>query len=189
MTKNKQTSQGNAVILEIAKSKVNMPFVSEISVENAAAKIHHELMEGTMEPIKIASMFKFSADTFARLKEMTDENGKNSFADMVRESIEQKADDKKNYITENGIKFSLAEVGTSYDFSKCNCDIWTNLDNQIKDLTAKKKEREKFLKGINDMITVAEPDTETGELLIREIYAPTKSSTSSFKSEFVKEKK
>jgi hypothetical protein len=184
----KETSQNN-VILEIAKSKVNLPFVSELSVTSAATKIHHELMEGTLDPIKVTSMFKFSTDTYAKLKELTDENGKNSLADMVRESIELNADDKKNLITEAGIKFSLAEVGTSYDFSKCNCSEWVALDNQIKDLTAKKKEREKFLKGINDMITVAVPDLETGELVITEIYAPTKSSTSSFKSEFVKEKK
>ena len=177
------------VILEISNKQVSLPFISELSVEKAANKIHYGLIEGDIDPIKVASLFKFTADTYSKLKDLTDEHGKNSLVDLVRESIENKADDKKTIITEDGIKFSLAEVGTSYDFSNCGDFEWNELNNQIKDLKEQLKEREKFLKGIKGSVIIGVVDKETGELVNKEIYEPVKTSTSSFKSEFVKEKK
>jgi hypothetical protein len=53
-----------------------------------------------------------------------------------------------------GVKYTIKEAGVSYKFDKCNDTEWERLDEQIKSLTEKKKERENFLKTIKPEMEV-----------------------------------
>lgn len=89
----------------------------------------------------------------------------------------------KEKIISHGTEFILKEAGVKYDYSKCGDTVWNNLDAEIKKLSEEKKEREKFLKSIKDMMIVV--DATTGEVC--EIKAPTKTSTTTYVVTFAKE--
>jgi len=78
--------------------------------------------------------------------------------------------------TKHGATFALKEAGVSYDYSGCGDPQWAEIDNQIKVLTDQRKEREKFLRSIQDSLTVV--DETTGEIIT--IHAPIKRSTSRY---------
>jgi len=71
-----------------------------------------------------------------------------------------------------GAKMSIREVGVKYDYAASGDSEWALLDAQVKELSEKKKAREKFLQAIPITGTVS---PETGEM----IYPPAKSSTTS----------
>ena len=58
-----------------------------------------------------------------------------------------------------GAKLRKAETGVRYDYKECGDPIWNDLDKQIKDLSEKKKDREKFLQNIPWTEGVVDPDT------------------------------
>lgn len=82
----------------------------------------------------------------------------------------------------NGAKINIKELGVKYDFDNCNDSIWNDLNNQIKELTEKRKEREAFLKNIIKLTSFV--NDETGE--IYSINPPIKKSTTGFTIQFAK---
>lgn len=59
----------------------------------------------------------------------------------------------------NGAKLMQGEVGVKYDYPKCGDPVWDDLDKAIKELTEKKKEREKFLQNIPYDNGIVDPET------------------------------
>lgn len=55
---------------------------------------------------------------------------------------------EKEVVKFNGIDFSVRETGVKYDYSASSDVKWMDLDKQIKELTEKRKEREKLLQNI-----------------------------------------
>ncbi len=53
-----------------------------------------------------------------------------------------------------GAKYTIKEAGVTYRFNHCNDTEWERLDEQIKSLTEKRKERETFLKTIKPEMEV-----------------------------------
>ena len=79
---------------------------------------------------------------------------------------------KEKVVEVMGAKLNAQETGVKYAYEDAGDPVWANLDEEIKKLTEKKKEREKFLQAIPyDKGTV---DPETGVFITR----PPKSSKS-----------
>lgn len=101
---------------------------------------------------------------------------------FVEYATEEIAKYGKSINTPSGTKIELAEVGTKYDYSKCNDDIYNKLSEQLAEIENALDERKAFLKTLPsagmDVITVH------GEMV--KIYPPSKSSTSSFKTSIAK---
>ena len=67
--------------------------------------------------------------------------------------------EKERTIEVNGAKLSQSEVGVKYDYNASGDPKWMDLDKEIKDLTEKKKEREKFLQNIPYDAGIVDSDT------------------------------
>jgi hypothetical protein len=80
--------------------------------------------------------------------------------------------DKDEKVVINGAELRQQEVGVSYLYKDCGDPQWEDLNKKIKDLTDKRKDREKFLQNIPYDNGVVDPDT--GLFITR---APKKSST------------
>lgn len=106
------------------------------------------------------------------------------FLDYIRSEISHNGNggDKAEYKTERGVKFTLAEVGTAYDFSQCNDPELLELEAASKVAADKLKERKDFLK----TIPTSGLDIITGNGEGIKIYPPAKSSKSSFKVQLPK---
>jgi hypothetical protein len=77
-----------------------------------------------------------------------------------------------------GVKFTLAEVGTAYDFSQCNDIELEKLESKAKEAADMVKVRKEFLKTVPPSGLLV-TDKETGDTY--EVFPPAKSSKSSFK--------
>jgi hypothetical protein len=82
----------------------------------------------------------------------------------------------------HGAKITIKEVGVKYDFENCADVIWNDLNNQIKELTDKRKEREAFLKTLTKQFTYV--DDSTGEIIT--INPAIRKSTTGFVIQFAK---
>jgi hypothetical protein len=157
-------------------------------VMTAAQNIYSDIMDNGTSAVRVAEMFKFIEETHKQLKEITDENGKNTFTEIVRDEITKNADDGKTLVSKSGNTFELAETGTKYDYSVCGDPIWNRLTSEVETLKEKLKEREVYLKTIKKVTPVGNVlDNDTSELHENvELYPPVKTSTSSFKQTLLK---
>lgn len=102
------------------------------------------------------------------------------FIEYLRDEISKQGNggDKAEVKTERGVKFTLAEVGNSFDYSKCNDRELLNLETEAESAKMKLNERKEFLKKVPAK-GLRMVDFESGEEYF--IYPPAKSSRSSFK--------
>ena len=174
--------------LDAIKFNSNKLSISEPSVGIIANQLYKRVLDGEVSAVKTYEAVKLIGDVADVLKKCVDENGKNNFTDLVRKEISDNLQGEKAYTTEKGTKFSLAETGTKYSFKTCGDKIWEYYDFEIERLTKLKKDREAFLKTINNVVIMSFPDPVTGELLENvELTPAIKTSTSSFKVELRKE--
>ena len=66
--------------------------------------------------------------------------------------------EKEKIVKFEGVEMYQMEAGTKYDYKGCGDPLWNDLDKQIAELSAKKKERENLLKAAKDGFV----DPETG---------------------------
>lgn len=117
-----------------------------------------------------------AAETLTKMETLCKEiRGNREFIDFVRDEIEKHG---KEFVTANGVKLELAEVGTKYDYSQCNDDVLSELEFQLTIMEAKIKERQTFLKTLP--ARGMEIIKDGGEVAL--IFPPSKSSTSSYKT-------
>jgi hypothetical protein len=76
-----------------------------------------------------------------------------------------------------GAKFEKTSVYTTYDFSLCNDSELVELNKKQEEISKKVKDREEFLKGLKEPITIL--NEETGE--VNKIYPPVKKTTDGLK--------
>jgi hypothetical protein len=100
----------------------------------------------------------------------------NEFIDYVRDEIKNFGAGK-DFTTQRGVKFSLAETGTTYDFSQCNSPELEELENEAKNVADKLKAHKEMLKTIP--LSGMDVITKDGENV--KLYPPSKFSKSSFK--------
>lgn len=135
-------------------------------IESFSSKIISELESGMINPLDLLKQIK----CFEKVIEQT----KDTLSKMAREEAEK-------YGTKNfefkGVKIELAEVGTKYDYSKCNDFVMAKVSEDLAKLNETKKQRETFLKSLKEPIQLV--DEESGDVF--QVMPPVKSSSSSLK--------
>jgi hypothetical protein len=131
------------------------------------------LENGEIDPLKVHLQLKAMEDVVTQFtdKKKYPETAK-AWTDAVLTDAQQRG---KSFEYFNA-KFEVKETGVSYDYSKCEDLEWANLDAQIKQLSEKKKAREKmlqFVSGKGQIVT----DQESGDTWT--VYPPAKTSTTS----------
>jgi hypothetical protein len=95
------------------------------------------------------------------------------FTEYVRDEVSKYGNNMTN---PSGAKIELAETGTKYDYSNCNCDVLKMYEEQLSSLENAIDMRKQFLKSLPPGgIEIVNEDE------VLKIYPPNKSSTSSYK--------
>jgi len=141
-------------------------------IRDRAASIISLIDEGHLKATQVALNVKSMTDLF----------------DAIKDELRGRVLDELNVYTKGeevvlfGATFEVIEAGTKYDYTGCNDAEYDELSQQINELTARRKEREKFLRGIKNATTVV--NEETGELT--RILPPVKTSTTTYKTTWSK---
>ena len=138
----------------------------------------NRMVEGEVDPLKVHAQVKSMEDIITRLT-VRDEKKNPNYAqakvynDMVLDAAQTYG--QKSFQAFNG-KFEIKEVGTKYDWSKTEDKVLDQLLAEQKEIDAKVKARQDFLKTvpISGMIVT---DESTGDTF--KVYPPAKSSTTS----------
>ena len=107
--------------------------------------VRESVLNGEVDPLQFACHVSALEQLFKALKQDP------LIKDVILEEAEKYG--SKSFEKDNA-KFQIKEVGVSYDFSECNDFELQYLDSQIKELQAKKKARETFLKSITPEMEV-----------------------------------
>lgn len=158
--------RGDMVLFPITSLPANKKTIGEF-----AARIKEELEEGNANALDILRYFKGVEKLFEAVKK-----------ELTAKAAEEAAKYGKDEITPySGVKFELAEVGVSYDYSSCCDPVWQELKAAVEAADLALKERETFLKSIKD--SMESVDESTGECF--KIYPPLRKSTTSVKTTFL----
>lgn len=101
--------------------------------------IRESVLNGEVEPLRFAAQISALEQLFKALK------SDHLIKDVVLEEAEKY--NSKSF-EKDFAKFQVKETGVRFDYTNCNDSEWFEIDAKIKELTANKKERETFLKGI-----------------------------------------
>jgi hypothetical protein len=173
-------------LIKLDETQYQTPDLTKKGVAKAATNIYTSVMEGHMSALDVAIMLKFVDETGKQLKELSDDDGRNTFVDLVREEIERNSDDGKSYTSKHGVKFELYEAATKFDYESCGDPVWNRLNKELEFLKVKLKERESFLKTLKESATLNIMDPDTSEYFENvQIYPPTKTSTSTYKQTMI----
>lgn len=182
-------SSPNKFLIKLDESNYNGKVsITEAGVEQVAAKLYDDVLEGRTSAVTVIEMLKFTGEVEAKIKTMADLNDQNKFVDLVRDEIIRNSDNGKSFTSKYGTKLELAETGTKYKFEVCGDPIWNYLNKQVIDLKKQLTIRETFLKTfINPYLVGNVVDPETGEVIENvELNPPIKTSTSSYKQTLLK---
>lgn len=180
------TQETSQFLIKLDETQYATPDITKKGSVKAATKLYNSIMDEGVSAVQIAEMFKFVSETEKQLKELTDENGKNGFTDLVREEIVRNSNDGKSFTTKYGNKFELMEAAGKFDFATCGDPIWNSFNEQLEELKLQMKERESFLKGLKAMTKMDIINPKTGEIHEAvELYPPIKTSTSTFKQTMI----
>lgn len=151
----------------------SIPVLTKSGQRDLCEKILQQVENGEINPLYAAAVLKGMIESLT-----------NALKDPRMFDGVQKEGEKfgKEKIICQGATFSICETGVKYDFDACGDPIYNELAKQKAELDEKLKERTAFLKTIKQSMTVV--DDNTGE--VASIYAPIKSSTTSFKITFAK---
>jgi hypothetical protein len=142
--------------METALSTISILPSGKEQVQSFVRKLKDEILANDKEPLKILVHLKYIEKTIAEI--LKDEEIDYHF---LKEFLLY---DKDEQVKINGAELRQSEVGVKYFYEDSGDQVWFDLEKQIKELTEKKKEREKFLQNIPDGGTV---DPNTGLFLTR----------------------
>ena len=174
---------GACVVQQFLQPDVFISTILEAEQTSIATSIIDAVEEGKLDALKaLAGLKKLEAITNAATER-----------DEKKNPIAAKAEQLQNYVLETaatygqkkfdafGATFNQTEVGTKYDWSKCNDPKLIELQAAAEKAAKELKERKEMLKNLPAAgITVT--DEETGETST--IYPPAKSSTSTVSVSF-----
>lgn len=132
-----------------------------------AIRVVEALDNGMVEPLKVHLQVKCMEDIVKLL------NANTKYKDHVLEAAQVYG--QKSFQFQNS-KVEIKEVGTKYDFSKCEDPILNNLYEKQAEFDAAVKAREAMLKTISEKGMII-TDEESGETFT--VYPPAKTSTTS----------
>ncbi len=148
-------------------SVINLLPSTEYEIEVFVHKTVNEVKAGNVNALKLQSQLK----KFEKAsKEISDQ--------IKSDAITERMKYKEKVVDLYGFKIELAENGTKYDYSACNDTEWNDLELMIKQLSERKKEREKFLKNVSKPMAITDEHTG-GETIV--INPPIKTSSSGLK--------
>lgn len=136
--------------------------ITYVEIGNLIHFMKQELMSGDYNPLDVELKLKAMEETIKQLR--SDEE--------IRTFVLSEAEKYGKSFEWRGAKMSIREVGVKYDYAATGDSEWAILDAQIKELSEKKKAREKFLQSIPEGGTV---NPDTAEV----VYRPAKTSTTS----------
>lgn len=136
--------------------------ITYVEIGNLIHFMKQELLSGDYNPLDVELKLKAMEETIKQLR--SDEE--------IRAFVLSEAEKYGKSFEWRGAKMSIREVGVKYDYAATGDSEWAILDAQIRELTEKKKAREKFLQSIPDGGTV---NPDTAEV----VYRPAKTSTTS----------
>ena len=125
------------------------------------------LDNGQVDPLKVHLQVKCLEDIIKQL------NANSNYKLAVLDAATQQG--QKTFEFQNS-KFEIKEVGTKYDFSKCEDAVLVRLHSKQEELDKEVKARETLLKSVSPKGMIV-TDEETGETFT--VYPPSKSSTTS----------
>lgn len=132
-----------------------------------------------VNPLKIHLQLKAIEDIIASLTSTDEKKNKNiEYAKKYKKYLLEEADKNGKDFEYHNAKFSVGEVGTKYDYSKCGDAELLDLYRQAEELKTKIAQREKFLQNIPDEGCLFINES-TGEAMT--LYKPVKTSTTSVK--------
>lgn len=170
---------------EIILSPDNIPVLSKTNAATFHAQAKERIFDngGAFEYVEVIKFFsaldkQITGDSASKIEPDKE------FIDYLREEIRKHGNggDKAEYKTLRGVKFTLAETGTAYNFSMCNDPELSEMEKQEAEIKEKVKARKEFLKTIP--VKGIDIITSDGEAI--KIYPPSKTSKSSFKIQLPK---
>ena len=121
------------------------------SLDQFAISIIQDVKEGRSNPLEIQILIRKYEYVLNEIKE-------NIKVNVNTETLKY-GEKPFNY---GGAECHYTPTRTEYNFQGCGDSGWLVLDEQIKELTAQRKQRETYLKSLTGTITVVNPDS--GEL-------------------------
>jgi hypothetical protein len=146
----------------------NLPKTKE-DIQLLADRVLTALDEGTVNPMDLLQAIKAVEKLHATVKPLLDK--------AVLAEVSKYPEKTVDF---HGAKFTIKEVGTSYDYSACNDAEWNMLNILATDAKDKLKVREEFLKALKAPLEIF--DQETGEIIT--LNPPVKKSTTSVSISF-----
>lgn len=141
--------------------------LTNADIKEMATEIVVAIADGEVSALKVAQQVSAMEKIVKAVKE-----------DAVYKRVvlsEAEKEDSKTF-GKFGAQFQVKEVGVKYDYSNCGDAVYNALQDELKDLQSRIKQREEMLKGMpKDGTLVVNEDT--GEMYT--IYPPVKSSTTS----------
>ena len=146
--------------------------VTKESIKEQSINLLKDLDEGHITPLQLAAQLKLIEDIITNVKE-----------ELRQRVLAEQDKYGKERMSYHGATFDIKEAGVKYDYSKCQDEIWNDIDKHIQELTEQRKEREAFLKTLKDRFTYV--DESTGEIVT--IYPPQRKSTTTYSITWSKE--
>lgn len=139
--------------MENSIKKIGIFPVTKQSQQELANSIIIPVLDGDVNPIEHVAKIRGLYDT---LKKVLDD-------DRIKDSVITETEKYGKSTSWNGCEITLKEIGVSYDYSVCNDPVYNAYLASLKELQAKMKEREGFLKSVPDNTTIV--DDNTGEII------------------------
>lgn len=135
--------------METALSTITVFPDNKTEMAMYSRKIKSEILAYDQDPLKILRQFKYVQKVIDDI--LQDKDIREHFV-IEAEKFGAKSFDHL------GVKFTICEVGTKYNFKDCGDPKWFDLTTELESLKDKIKARESFLKTLPDEGTV-DPDT------------------------------
>ena len=137
--------------METALSTISALPASREQVQHFVRLLKNEILANDKDPLPI--LVQLTAIERMIKDVLTDEDIEHHF---LKEFLLY---DKEKVVAINGAKLNQQEVGVKYRYEDSGDPVWFDLDKKIKELTEKKKEREKFLQNVPYESQFVDPDT------------------------------
>lgn len=139
--------------------------------------IVEKLVDGETDPLKVHLQIKAMEEVIKTLTDSSEKTNKNFALAMTYKNILLTAAEKhgKKFQLHNA-EFSIKEVGTAYDFSKCEDAELTAMLMQQDELKEKIKAKQEFLKTV-PLSGLVVTNEDTGDTY--KVFPPSKTSTTS----------
>ena len=137
--------------METALSTISVLPATKDEVVRFRKQLKDEILSGTQDVLKIKVQMTLMQRIF-------DETLKDDDIDEACVNEFQKYSSKEKVVV-LGAELRQQETGVKYEYEACGDVKWLDLDAKIKELTEKRKEREKFLQNIpKDEVGIVDPD-------------------------------